>query len=382
MPSKILVVEDEQLIALDIKRRLLKLGYEVVATVRDANAAFAALAHYHPDLVLLDIVLPGSLDGIAIAAQMQPQYNIPVIFLTAHADERTLQQAKATQPFGYLVKPIDSQDLSTAIEIALARHQAELVMKKALAKEKELHDFKMQFVSMVSHEFRNPLSTIQFSFDLLESYDRIMVAPEKKQACLQRGRSAIKHMIQLLQEVMLIGEAESGKLNCHPEPLNLLWFCHEVIEAVEIQYQEISPLIQFNVSGINALTEPFYHLDAKLLHHILTNLLSNAIKYSPPGSPIQFDLIGDRETLTFRIQDRGIGISQVDQSRLFQSFHRGSNVKQIPGTGLGLAIVQQCVASHGGTIHVESEVGQGSIFTVILSAVREQVPAQPERANC
>lgn len=382
MSSKILVVEDEQIIALDIKRRLLKLGYDVIGTARDANAAFAVLAEHSPDLILMDIILPGDLDGIAVAAQIQPLHNIPVVFLTAHADDGTFQQAKATRPFGYLVKPVDSQELNTAIEIALARHQAELVMKEALAKERALHDFKMQFVSMVSHEFRNPLSTVQFSFDLLESYDRIAVAPEKKQACLQRGRSAIKHMIQLLQEVMLIGEAESGKLECHPQPLNILWFCQELIDALQIQYRETSPFIQFNVRGIDTTAEPFYHLDAKLLNHILTNLLSNAIKYSSPGTPVQFDVLDNRETLTFRIQDHGIGISQTDQSQLFQTFHRGSNVRQIPGTGLGLAIVKQCVTTHGGTIHVESEVGRGSIFTVTLNAVREQVPLPSESIHC
>ena len=373
MSSKILVVEDEQLIALDIKRRLLKLGYEVVATARDASTAFAALAEYNPDLVLMDIILQGDIDGIAIAAQMQLQYNIPVIFLTAHADESTLQQAKAIQPFGYLVKPVDSQDLSTAIEIALARHQAELAVKQALKKEKELHDLKSRFTSIVSHEFRNPLSTLQFSFDLLESYHQTNASFEKKQACIQRGRSAIKQMLHLLQEVLLIGEAESGKLECHPEPLNLLWFCHELIDAIQIQHQDLSPSIHFNVSGIDTTTEPFYCLDAKLLHHILTNLLSNAIKYSPPGASIQFDLMGDRETLTFRVQDHGIGIPPADQTRLFESFHRGSNVKHIPGTGLGLAIVKQYVMSHGGTIQVKSEVGQGSTFIVTFNTQREPV---------
>ncbi|EKQ70141.1 signal transduction histidine kinase [Leptolyngbyaceae cyanobacterium JSC-12] len=370
MASKILIVEDEQLIALDIRRQLLKLGYEVIATARDADTAFAALTQEKPDLILLDVVLHGKVDGTEIAAQVQSQYEIPIVFLTAHADEKTLQQAKAAQPFGYLVKPVNSQDLSTAIEIALTRHRAELAIKQALAKEKALLDLKSQFVSMVSHEFRNPLSTLQFSFDLLESYDNANVPPEKRQACLQRGKSAVKQMLQLLQEVMVIGEAESGKLECRPEPLNLLWFCHEVIDAINIQHQDNSPIIHFNVSGIDPTTEPFYYLDIRLLRHILTNLLSNAVKYSPAGSPVIFDLIDDRETLTFRVQDYGIGIPLDDQVRLFESFYRGSNVKQIPGTGLGLAIVNQSVKSHNGTIRVESQVGQGSIFVVTLKSVR------------
>jgi len=368
MSAKLLLVEDERLIALDIKRRLQQLGYEVAAIAHHAEAALAAIAEHHPDLILMDIHLQGNVDGVAIAEQARSQHNIPVIFLTAHADEATLRQAKATQPFGYLVKPVETHDLSTAIEIALTRHQAEQSIAMALAKEKELNELKSRFVAMVSHEFRNPLSTIQFSFDLLEGFDPTKISPEKKQVYLNRGRGAVAQMHQLLQEVLLIGEAETAGLQYDPKPLNLLWFCRDLVDELQTQAGGTANSIHFATSGINEAEEPFYSLDAKLLRHIFTNLLSNAIKYSPEGSLVNFTLLVTPATLTFRIQDQGMGIPPADQARLFESFHRGANVRQIRGTGLGLAIVKQCVHTHGGSIAVESEVGKGTTFTVQINA--------------
>jgi signal transduction histidine kinase len=108
------------------------------------------------------------------------------------------------------------------------------------------------------------------------------------------------------------------------------------------------------------------NMDAKLLHHILENLLSNAMKYSPPDSPVIFTLSSSPETVTFRIEDHGIGIPQEDQARLFEAFHRAKNTRKIPGTGLGLAIVKQAVELHNGTITCETTENVGTTFTVVL----------------
>ncbi|HEY9830704.1 MAG TPA: sensor histidine kinase, partial [Stenomitos sp.] len=112
-----------------------------------------------------------------------------------------------------------------------------------------------------------------------------------------------------------------------------------------------------------------YFLDEKLVRYILTNLLSNALKYSPPASAVQLDLIGHSDKVVFRIQDQGIGIPLKDMPRLFESFHRASNVAATQGTGLGLAIVKQCVDLHGGQIGVDSVLGKGSMFTVTLPSI-------------
>ncbi len=116
-------------------------------------------------------------------------------------------------------------------------------------------------------------------------------------------------------------------------------------------------------------------LDEKLLQHILTNLLTNAIKYSPQGSTVHFDLTCQDRELIFQIQDEGIGIPPEDRERLFESFHRAANVKNIPGTGLGLAIVKRCVDLQGGKIAVTSQVGVGTTFTVTLP-LNNQIPVE------
>src|SRR5579884_799568 len=123
--TKVLIVEDEAIVAYDIESRLRKAGYSVPATASSGEQALEKIAETSPDLILLDIRLQGRMDGIAVAAEIKNRYKLPVIFLTAHADKATLERAKVTGPFSYLVKPIGNLNLSSAIEVALYKHRAE-----------------------------------------------------------------------------------------------------------------------------------------------------------------------------------------------------------------------------------------------------------------
>ena len=262
------------------------------------------------------------------------------------------------------------------------RKQAESKIIEALEKEKELSSLRARFVSMVSHEFRTPLSTILLSAGLLESYS-YKWAEEKKQTHFQRIQAAVKRMTELLEDILVIGKVDAGKLEFNPAPLDLEKFCHQVIEELRRSDSNQHPLIfscQGSCAGAN--------MDDKLLRHILTHLLSNAIKYSPQDSPILLELTchpGGAEwenssnttpaipepnsqmpVAVFRIQDRGIGIPPEDLNRIFDTFQRATNAGTISGTGLGLAIVKRSVELHGGQISVESEVGAGTTFTVRL----------------
>ncbi|OLP19682.1 hypothetical protein BST81_03830 [Leptolyngbya sp. 'hensonii'] len=378
MSSSILIVEDEQLVALDIQRRLTQLGHQVVAITDRGEAALEAVAQFHPDLVLMDIHLHGHMDGIAAAAQIREQYHLPVIFLTAHADTATVTQAKETQPFGYLIKPVQTKHLSTAIEIALTRHQAEVLMQRALEKErewsealqraldkeKELNELKSQFVSIVSHEFRNPLSVILFVLSLLERHDQEF-SPDQQRSHIRRAKAATHNLVQLIEDILTLSETDAVQFHYHPVPIDVLWFCQELVSEFQVNLATNHTIV-LEVCNCSETDVLFYDLDVKLLRHILTNLLSNAIKYSPEGGEIRFSLSCKPDAVIFQIQDQGIGISSEDQTHLFEPFCRGSNVRKISGTGLGLFIVQKCVAAHGGTIAVHSEVGVGTTFTVTL----------------
>jgi len=365
--ATILVVEDEVIIGMDIKNSLTKLGYHVPAVVASGEKAIEKAEKLQPDLVLMDIMLKGSIDGVEAAQQIRNLFNLPVVFLTAHTDTTTLERAKATQPFGYIVKPFQEKDLHTTVEIALARCKAEAEIRKALEKEKELNELKSRFISMVSHEFRTPMATILFSAGLLETYSAKW-SEEKKQVHINRIQSAVQHMTNLLNDVLLIGKAEAGKLEFNPHPINLESFCQELLEDVKLTDKNQHQII-FTSEGVGESAK----MDEKLLRHILSNLLSNAVKYSPANTTINFHLQCPDKAAIFKIQDAGIGIPPEDLTHLFEPFHRATNVGTIQGTGLGLAIVKRSVDLHGGEITVQSEVGVGTIFIVKLPL---SVPAE------
>jgi len=246
------------------------------------------------------------------------------------------------------------------------RKRAEADIRSALAKEKELGELKSRFVTMASHEFRTPLTTILSSTELLEHYGHKW-GEEKKAVHLHRIQAAVRHMTGLLNDVLLIGKAEAGKLEYNPVPLDLRQFCREMVE--EMQISNNSHAITWVSQGQCADAV----MDEKLLRHILSNLLSNAIKYSPQSGTVYFDLSCHQGEAMFQIRDEGIGIPAADQAKLFDSFHRASNVGTISGTGLGLAIVKKSVDLHGGTITVKSEVGVGTTFTVSLPLTKQVI---------
>jgi two-component system sensor histidine kinase VicK len=245
------------------------------------------------------------------------------------------------------------------------RKQAEAEIHKALAKEKELHELKSRFISMVSHEFGNPLSTVLMSTELLKQGGE-KITLQKKERYLDCIKAATKQMNQLMNDVLVLGKTDAGKLDFQPSPINLKSFCSDLVAEIKMKDGQNHHLL-FVTTEASKDSENLYQFasfDEKLLRHILTNLLSNAIKYSPQDSTIEFEAIFQDEAVIFEIKDQGIGIPSEDQKKLFESFYRAKNVGKIPGTGLGLAIVKQAVDIHGGEIMVASEVGVGTTIRV------------------
>lgn|GEM_PF-929215 len=231
-------------------------------------------------------------------------------------------------------------------------------MRLALEEEREVNELKSRFISMVSHELRTPLTVIRTSLELLDRYGHV-ASEEKRQKYFQRSRVAIATMNQLIEDVLVIGKAEAGKLEFNPSVVDLSLFCKDLIEEARMGLEHHNP-IDFNDDGSCGLA----YLDPKLLWSTLNNLLVNAIKYSPAGTPVEFAVSCSGNLATFQVRDQGIGIPEADQPRLFESFHRASNVNTIRGTGLGLAIVQQCVVQLQGEISFISVEGVGTTFTV------------------
>lgn len=240
------------------------------------------------------------------------------------------------------------------------RQQLEQAQQK-LAQEKELSELKLQFFSMVSHEFRTPLSVITGSSQLLKEKLRNLVEPDKLKNLLQIQASA-KLMTQLLHDILTLARADAGKLECQPELLEMQFFCLNLIEDIQL-FSEQPRTIKFEKYG----TSTYAYLDEKLLYSILSNLLSNALKYSSLASPVYLTLICEPNTVTFQVKDEGIGIPTEEQALIFEPFRRGRNARSIMGSGLGMAVVKRCLDLHQGELSVDSEVGVGTTFTVKLT---------------
>jgi signal transduction histidine kinase len=257
-------------------------------------------------------------------------------------------------------------ELSEAnLNLARAREEA----LRLLARERELSELKSEFVSLVSHEFRTPLEIILSSVDNLQRYHDRLPA-EKRDTLLKTVHKAVRRMAGMMEEVLVLGRLETDRLTFKPAALDLVPFCRRIADEIESATSQRCPIrLQTSDGSVESA-----HGDESLLRHIFTNLLSNAVKYSSPGQPVDFTLQRAGAILVGQIVDRGCGIPDADQRRLFQAFHRGANVRQISGTGLGLLIVQRCVSLHGGEIQFESLEGQGATFTVRLPLFTQTQP--------
>ncbi|HBB31014.1 MAG TPA: diguanylate cyclase [Cyanobacteria bacterium UBA8803] len=251
------------------------------------------------------------------------------------------------------------------VEKQLRASEAQIL--NALAKEKELSDLKSHFITITSHQFRTPLTTIQSSAELLEYYGHKW-SQEKKLTHLHRVQTSVKNMTKLLNDVLIIGNAEVGKLEFAPQPLDLENFCQTLVEEIQLNYTHQHQLV-FTTETTEAQELNYFQppcMDRHLLRQILENLLNNSIKYSPRGSSVELILSYYGEQAIFKVCDRGMGIPTEDRERLFETFYRATNVGTIAGTGLGLAIVKKCVELHQGQISLESQIGVGTTFTVTL----------------
>ncbi|MBI4781061.1 MAG: response regulator [Oscillatoriophycideae cyanobacterium NC_groundwater_1537_Pr4_S-0.65um_50_18] len=277
--------------------------------------------------------------------------------LQAHTSQGTLRWFDAS------IKPLKDEHSNITVLIVEGRDisklkRAEAEIRQSLAKEQELNQMKNSFISMISHEFRNPISTISFATNLLEDCD---LPSEERKSFFELIYTAINEVLHLLDEILLLGRTEAGKIEIDCKTIELESFCREIVEMFQLTTGNSHPIL-FSVKGRSTWAK----VDTSLLKHILDNLLSNAIKYSPKGGTICFTLICKGNQAKFIVKDQGIGIPKADQAKLFEPFHRAANVNSIQGTGLGLAIVKRYVDLQQGQIQVESQEGVGSTFTVTL----------------
>ncbi|MBD2463453.1 response regulator [Oscillatoria sp. FACHB-1407] len=333
--------------------------------VLDINQVATEISNFQHELVLNHLIW----ESPCWQSNEKSQSWLQEAVLRASQGETVRSELQALSPrgtswwFDVSVKPVRNKDGNITLLIAEGRDisklkRAEAEIRRSLEKERELNQMKNSFIAMVSHEFRNPISAISFGVNFLEGCD---LPAEQKARCFERIHRAIDQTLHLLDEILLLGRTESGRVEVEYTRLELKEFCCEIVENFQIT-QGKSHQIIFVSEGNSSEART----DASLLKHTLDNLLSNAIKYSPKGSVIRFTLTCQGDQAKFCIQDQGIGIPQKDQPKLFEAFHRAANVSGIQGTGLGLAIVKRCVDLQKGQIYFESQERIGTTFTVIL----------------
>lgn len=248
------------------------------------------------------------------------------------------------------------------------RKRAEAELKRALEHERELSQLKSNFVSMVSHEFRTPLGIIQSSAEILDDYLDQLEPGERREQLHSIIKNA-RRMAGLMEEVLVLGRLDAGRMQFQPAPLDISALCRRLVDEVHSVTDGQCP-IEFFTAGLPEEAQG----DERLIRHILLNLLTNAVKYSDAGQQVGLQVRVCESCLEFTVEDRGIGMPADEQARLFEAFHRGSNVGQRPGTGLGLVIVKRCVELHGGTIHFQSHVGAGTTVRVSLPVAVDSTP--------
>lgn len=248
-------------------------------------------------------------------------------------------------------------------ELTNAMHQLErskAVLSESLEKEKELNELKSRFVSMASHEFRTPLSTVLSSAYLIDKYTTGDDQP-KRVKHLQRIVSSVNMLTDILNDFLNVGRIEEGRIPVRITRFNIRDLVESVASDIKNNLKK-QQKIQYDHAGDTEVS-----MDASLLRHIIMNLVSNASKFSPEISDIMIKTISHAHSLTLSVKDNGIGISKEDQRHLMERFFRGANAGNIQGTGLGLHIVSKYAELMDGTLECKSELEKGTEFIITFT---------------
>jgi PAS domain S-box-containing protein len=279
-------------------------------------------------------------------------------------EKNMINQQKELERISHEVRRLNA-DLEQKVEErtmilreALQRlEQSQKELSEALDKEKLLNEIKSRFVSMASHEFRTPLSTVLSSASLLGKYTR-EEEQDKRSRHIDKIKDSVKHLNDILEDFLSLGKLDEGRVESHANEFNLQELLTDTADEMKGLLKK-NQYIRVHFNGISEICS-----DKKLLKNVMINLITNAIKFSGEGDEIDIFAKADAEQTVIEVQDHGIGISEEDQSHLFSSFFRGANALNIQGTGLGLHIVRRYLDLMGGEVQLESELGKGTTVRI------------------
>ncbi len=393
--TRIMVVEDEALTAYDIKEYLEEMGYSVTSVVASGEDAVERAEQDRPDLILMDIFLQGPMNGIEAADRIHSQWGIPVIFLTAYADNDIIESAKVTEPFGYLTKPFVDKELGINIEMALCKAKVERQLRESnkrleqaadelrVAKEQaeSANQAKTRFLANLTHDIRTHLGAIMgFNQLLLEKCkDQDLPADADSLEYHENIQISAQMLMEMINNFLDISKIEAGKIEMSEEDFSIQEMVRNISDIHEMVARKKGVILACNISPE---LPAFMRSDRTKLIQILTNLIGNAIKFTPEGREVRLRVMGDQEIVAFMVIDQGIGIPKDRQQAIFGEFEQAddSTSRKYGGTGLGLAITKKLTEMLGGKISVASQgVDQGSNFNVRIPFKEASSPVADQK---
>ncbi|MEO6678503.1 MAG: hybrid sensor histidine kinase/response regulator [Pseudomonas sp.] len=385
--AKLLIVDDlpENLLALEA---LIKREDRTVYKALSADEALSLLLQHEFAMAILDVQMPG-MNGFELAELMrgtEKTKNIPIVFVSAAGRELNYAfKGYESGAVDFLHKPLDIHAVKSKVNVFVdlyrqskamkqqvealeqSRREQEVLLKKLQTTQNELEQavrMRDDFMSIVAHEVRTPLNGLILETQLRKMHlardNAAAFTLDKMHAMVERDERQIKSLIRLIEDMLDVSRIRTGKLSIRPSRFDLVKLVANLLQNFAPQFDAAESTVTFTADA--PVEGPW---DEFRIEQVISNLLTNALRYGGKG-PIDVRVYSHGGQARVEVQDRGIGISEENQKRIFQQFERVSAKTVVAGLGLGLFISEQIVAAHGGSIVVESRINEGALFRVCL----------------
>jgi len=366
---KVLIIDDEEVV-LDSCSQILENDDYQIATAMDGSLGLKLVEEYQPDLVFVDLKMPG-ISGFEVLEKIrETDQTIVTIVITGYATVSSAVEAMKSGAYDFLPKPFTPDEFRLITKRGAEKRR--LVLETiALRKEKEL--LREHFAAIVSHELKTPLAAVQQNLFVLamELSDQLTEDQRKR---FERIQSRIGDLVKLIHTWLRVMSVDVEKIRAEFKPTLVSKAITKAIESV--QPQAVRKDIEI-LASIEESIQPVYG-DEGIIVEALVNIIGNAVKYSRAGSRVDVKVEGKEDDVLITVMDTGVGISKEDLPFIFEDFYMGKTGQQVErGSGLGLAITRRIVEAHHGSICVDSELGKGSTFIIRLPALKPNISNQP-----
>jgi signal transduction histidine kinase len=371
--GRILVIDDEPGIRIGCQRALSIQDYQV-DTAASGEEGLQKLQQDGYDLVLLDMMMPGISGAETLRRICEMDPTLVCVVITGYATVEMAVQAIKQGAYDFITKPFDADTLTLTVEQGMEKRRLSLQAERLAALEAEaeelarqkaelerLDKMKSTFTLMVAHELRAPVAAIQSYLRLiLDGY----IPPENQRPYLEKAEKRALAQLELVSDLLDLARLQDPDIQVEKESLDMAQVLQEVLDSMAARAQEKEIALEPSIAS----ELPHVTINSQHAKQLWTNLISNAIKYTPEGGQVKVSLSSANNHLVGAVRDTGIGIPEEEIPLIFEDFYRAKAGKAFTqmGTGLGLSIVRRILDTYGGTIRVESKVGEGSCFTFDL----------------